>query len=49
LSFSSGLWRSASGGGATFNRVNICTNQNKTLMKPIQNSQKSIGKYIPAY
>jgi hypothetical protein len=33
----------------TFNRVNICTNQNKTLMKQIQNSQKSIRKSIPAY
>jgi hypothetical protein len=34
---------------ATFNRVNICTNQNETLMKQIQNSQKSIGKSMPAY
>jgi hypothetical protein len=25
------------------------TNQNETLMKQIQNSQKSIGKSIPAY
>jgi hypothetical protein len=33
----------------TFNRVNICANQNETLMKQIQNSQKSIGKSIPAY
>jgi hypothetical protein len=33
----------------TFNRVNICTNQNETLMKQIQNSQKSIGKSIPAH
>jgi hypothetical protein len=33
----------------TFNRVNICTNQNKTLMKQIQNSQKSTRKSIPAY
>jgi hypothetical protein len=30
-------------GKATFNRVNICTNQNETLMKQIHNSQKSIG------
>jgi hypothetical protein len=36
------------GGGATFNRVNICTNQNETLMKQIQNSQKSVAKSIPA-
>jgi hypothetical protein len=36
-------------GKATFNRVNICTNQNETLMKQIHNSQKSIGKSIPAY
>ncbi len=34
---------------ATLNRVNICTNQNETLMKQIQNSQKSIVKSIPAY
>jgi hypothetical protein len=34
---------------ATFNEVNICTNQNETLMKQIQNNQKSIGKSIPAY
>jgi hypothetical protein len=34
---------------ATNNRVNICTNQNETLMKQIQNSQKSIGKSLPAY
>jgi hypothetical protein len=33
---------------ATFNGVNICTNKNKTLMKQIHNSQKSIGKSIPA-
>jgi hypothetical protein len=33
---------------ATFNGVKICTNQNKTLTKQIQNSQKSIGKSIPA-
>ncbi len=33
----------------TFNRVNICANQNETLMKQIQNSKKSIGKSIPAY
>jgi hypothetical protein len=32
------------GGGATL----ICTIQNETLMKQIQNSQKSIGKSIPA-
>ncbi len=37
------------GGGATFNRVNICTNQNESLMKQIQNCQKSIGKSIQAY
>jgi hypothetical protein len=36
-------------GGAMFNTVNIGTNQNETLMKQIQNSQKSIGKSIPAY
>jgi hypothetical protein len=36
-------------GGATFNRVNICANQNETLMKQIQNSQKFIGKSKPAY
>jgi hypothetical protein len=36
-------------GKATFNRVNICTNQNEALMKQIHNSQKSIGKSIPAY
>jgi hypothetical protein len=36
-------------GGATFYRVNICTNQNETLMKPNPNIQKSIGKSIPAY
>jgi hypothetical protein len=34
---------------ATFDEVNICTNQNETLMKQIQNNQKSIGKSIPAY
>jgi hypothetical protein len=34
-------------GKATFNRVNICTNKNETLMKQIHNSQKSIGKSIP--
>jgi hypothetical protein len=34
------------GRGATFNRVNIFTNQNKTLMKQIPNSQKSVGKSI---
>jgi hypothetical protein len=33
----------------TFNRINICANQNETLMKQIQNRQKSIGKSIPAY
>ncbi len=33
---------------ATFNRVNICTNQNETLMKQIQNSQKSVGKSMPS-
>jgi hypothetical protein len=33
---------------ATFNRVNICKNQNETLMKQIQNIKKSIGKSIPA-
>jgi hypothetical protein len=32
-------------GGATFDRVNICTNQNETLMKQIPNSQKSILAY----
>jgi hypothetical protein len=37
------------GAGGNFNRVNICTNQNETLMKQIQKSQKSIGKSIPAY
>jgi hypothetical protein len=37
------------GGGATFKRVNICTNQNESLMKQIQNCQKSIVKSIPAY
>jgi hypothetical protein len=38
-------------GVATFNRVkvNIFTNQNESLMKQIQNCQKSIGKSIPAY
>jgi hypothetical protein len=35
-------------GGATFNKVNIFTNQNETLMEQNQNSQKSIGKSIPA-
>jgi hypothetical protein len=39
----------ARGGGTSFNRVNSCTNQNETLMKQIQNSQKSIGKSIPAH
>jgi hypothetical protein len=34
---------------ATLKRGNICTNQNETLMKQIQNIQKSIGKSIPAY
>ncbi len=29
--------------------MNICTNQNKTLMKQIQNSQKSIEKSMTAY
>jgi hypothetical protein len=48
--------RQCKGGGATFNRVNTCTNQNKTLMKQIQNSQKPdskqqkpIEKSIPVY
>ncbi len=34
---------------ATYNEVNICTNQNETLMKQIQNKPNSIGKSIPAY
>jgi hypothetical protein len=34
---------------ATFNEVNICTNQKETLMKQIQNNQKSRGKSIPAF
>jgi hypothetical protein len=29
----------------TYNKVNICANQNETLMKQIQNNKKSIGKY----
>jgi hypothetical protein len=29
--------------------VNICINQNETLMKQIPNSQKSKGKSIPAF
>jgi hypothetical protein len=29
---------------ATFNKVNICTNQNKTLMKQIKNNQISMEK-----
>ncbi len=36
------------GGQGNIN-MNICTNQNETLMKQIHNSQKSIGKSIPAY
>jgi hypothetical protein len=36
------------GGGGNINKVNIFTNQNGTLMEQIQNSQKSIGKSIPA-
>jgi hypothetical protein len=28
--------------------VNVCTNQNETLMKQIQNSQNYIGKFIQA-
>jgi hypothetical protein len=36
-------------GNIQFNRVNICANQNETLIKQILKSQKSIGKSIPAY
>ncbi len=36
-------------GKATFNKVNIFTNQKETLMKYIQKYQKSIAKSISAY
>ncbi len=31
------------------NKVNIFTNKNETLMRQIQNNQKSVEKFIPAY
>jgi hypothetical protein len=34
---------------ATFNKVNICTNQNETVVKLIQNIQKFIEKTITSY